>query len=122
MKKTLMLFALFLIIGTATRAQSISQIRDTLISMAPHMPTTHRWNTGDGKKWHDGVHAQFTQQTQDTVKMWMHDYPEESHDYKHYFEAHFNELDPPTGLSTTDEQIYWDIHAVWMMIHANHQH
>lgn len=123
MKRGFLLFALFLCLGSASKAQSISEIRDTLHAVAPHIPATHRWTEGDGKKWHDGVEAQFTQATQDTVKMWMQDYSEEAHDYKSLFEAYFTSpTTPMTGLSETDAEIYWELHAVWMMIYANHDH
>ena len=122
MKKTLLLFMLFLTIGIAGFAQSMAEHRAALNALAPHKPTVHRWTAGDGKKWHDGVVVQYTQTTQDTAKLWIISYPDEAHDYKHYFEEHFDELVPPVGLSPDDADIYWDLHAIWMMIHANHQH
>jgi hypothetical protein len=117
MKKTTMLIVLLVVMTVAAKAQSIAQIQDTISAVAPHLPAVHRWTTADGKKWH-GLNSTFTHETQDTVVNWIAVYPSEANDYFAKVGVFLNTTDPAT-LSTTDAEKYYDIHAIWIMIHAN---
>jgi hypothetical protein len=117
-KTTKMLFLVPLVcVATATKAQTIAQMQDTVATYAPHLPLVHRW-TGEGKVWWGLNNAQYTHATQDSVVEWMDTYPTEATDYflkvGNYFATH-----PVDGLLPDDRLVYEDIHAIWLMIHAN---
>jgi hypothetical protein len=119
MKKTLMLFALFLVMTVAGKAQTISQMQDTIATYAPHLPAVNRWTTADGKKWWGFNNVAFTHESQDTVVAWIGAYPSEAESY-YVKVGTFLTANPPGTLPTdADREIYHNMNAVWLMIHAN---
>jgi hypothetical protein len=116
MKKTLMLIALTLTIAITSNAQSTYPIQDTLASVAPHLPAVYRY-TGTGKPWYNGLESTYTHASQDTVDAWIAAYPVEATVCKVKINNYLIATDPTT-LSSDEAELYKDLHAIWLMIHA----
>jgi len=119
MKKTLLLFALFVTIAIASKAQSAYPLQDTIAAVAPHVPAVHRWNDGDGKKWYSFDDIVYTHASSDTVNEWITAYPTEAEDFYNTIGLYLNSTDVST-LSGGEVNLYRDAQAVWLIIHGRY--
>ena len=116
-----MLIALLLGYTVATKAQSVADIQDTIAAYAPHVPALNRWTEANGKVFWGLGDTRFTHESQDSVISWIVNYPTESNDYYAKIGRWLGVIGviEASGLSDADKDKYYDIEAVWIMIHAN---
>jgi prolipoprotein diacylglyceryltransferase len=122
MKKITMLIVLLMILFSKTgKAQTLANIQDTIATYAPHAPALVRWDSTAGKKLWGFFDVKYNRDSQDDVIAWMAAYPTEAADYKAKLESYVYGTDPASFTSDADREAFYDIHARWIMIHANDQ-
>lgn len=122
MKKTTMLITLLIVLFSTTgKAQTLANIQDTIATYAPHAPALVRWDSTAGKKLWGFFDIKYNRDSQEDVVAWMAAYPTEAADYHSKLETYLYATDPASLASDAERDIFYDIHARWIMVHANDQ-